>query len=99
MTSQHLSGDLSQTSLLAPPEIGLSGVGFGLGVGVMLDPARAQILRTKGSYYWSGIANTSFFVDPHEKLMGLFFTQVKTANRFYPFQRDFRVAVYQALNE
>ena len=99
MTSQHLSGDLSQTSLLAPPEIGLTGIGYGLGVGVVLDPAQAQIVGTKGSYFWSGIANTSFFVDPQEKLIGLFLTQVKTANRFYPFQRDFRVAVYQALND
>lgn len=97
MTSQHLLKDLSQISLDNPYTIGLAGIGYGLGVGVMLDPAQAQILGTKGDYFWSGLANTSFFIDPQEQLIGLFLTQVHSSHQSYSFQRDFRVAVYQAL--
>lgn len=97
MISQQLVGDLSQVGLNARHALGLTGIGYGLGVGLMLDPARAQILGTKGDYFWSGLANTSFFIDPQEQLIGIFLTQVKSSIRIYPFQRDFRVAVYQAL--
>lgn len=97
MTSQNLSSHLAQMGLNARHEMGLSGIGYGLGVGVMLDPAQAQVLGTKGDYFWSGLANTSFFIDPKEQLIGLFLTQVKSTSTIYSFQRDFRVAVYQAL--
>lgn len=97
MTSQHLSGSLAQVGLHARHEMGLAGIGYGLGVGIMLDPAQAQVLGSKGDYFWSGLANTSFFIDPQENVIGIFLTQVKSADRLYSFQRDFRVAVYQAL--
>lgn len=97
MTSQHLPSNLSLIGLHARHEMGLSGIGYGLGVGIMLDPTQAQVLGSKGDYFWSGLANTSFFVDPKEQLIGLFLTQVKSATSIYSFQRDFRVAVYQAL--
>jgi CubicO group peptidase (beta-lactamase class C family) len=99
MTSQNLPGDLAHIGLNGQRQygMGLSGVGYGLGVGIMLNPAQAQILGTKGDYFWYGIANTSFFIDPQEKIIGIFLTQVKSSTRDYSFQRDFRVAVYQAL--
>lgn len=97
MTSQNLTGSLAQVGLNVRHEMGLSGIGYGLGVGIMLDPAQAQVLGTKGDYFWSGLANTSFFIDPQENLIGLFLTQVKSMTRIYSFQRDFRVAIYQAL--
>ncbi|KRB85277.1 hypothetical protein ASE00_00225 [Sphingomonas sp. Root710] len=49
--------------LLTPIE----GVGYGMGVGVLLDPARAQYhggTIGKGSYYWGGLYGTWFWVDP-----------------------------------
>ena len=97
MTAQHLTGDLAHVSLDASREMGLTGIGYGLGVGIVLDPAQAQILGSKGDYFWGGLANTSFFVNPEEKLIGLFLTQVKSSTQLYSFQKDFRVAVYQAL--
>lgn len=97
MTSSHLTGNLAQLGLNAHHEIGLAGIGYGLGVGIMLNPAQAQVLGSKGDYFWSGLANTSFFIDPQENLIGIFLTQVKSTTRIYSFQRDFRVAVYQAL--
>ncbi len=96
MTSQHLSSDLAHIGLDAKLPLGLRGISYGLGVGIMLDPAQAQVLGTKGDYFWSGLANTSFFIDPQEQLIGLFLTQVQSSIPC-SFQNDFRVAVYQAL--
>ncbi|WP_068471452.1 serine hydrolase domain-containing protein [Candidatus Protochlamydia phocaeensis] len=97
MTTNHLAGDLGQFSQEGiSHEISPEGIGFGLGVAVMLDPAKAQILGTPGEYSWNGMASTSFFIDPKEELIGIFLTQVMPSHH-YSFQRDFRVAVYQSL--
>ena len=41
-------------------ETGYRGVGFGLGVAVTLDPARAGMPGTAGEYSWGGAASTYF---------------------------------------
>ncbi|WP_224248809.1 serine hydrolase domain-containing protein [Hyalangium gracile] len=50
-------------------------VGFGLGFGVQGDPTRTKDLGPVGSYFWSGIFNTTFWVDPQAKLIGIVLTQ------------------------
>jgi CubicO group peptidase (beta-lactamase class C family) len=45
----------------------LAGVGYGMGVGIVLDPARADFnggTIGAGSYYWGGVHGTWFWVDP-----------------------------------
>jgi CubicO group peptidase (beta-lactamase class C family) len=44
------------------------GMSFGLGVGIIEDPAAAQSARRKGAYGWAGIYGTEFWVDPDAKL-------------------------------
>jgi CubicO group peptidase (beta-lactamase class C family) len=51
------------------------GVGFGLGFGVVIDPARAGMLASVGDYSWGGAASTSFWVDPVEDVTCVFMTQ------------------------
>ncbi|MGH2518801.1 MAG: serine hydrolase domain-containing protein, partial [Chloroflexota bacterium] len=56
-----------------PPRVGQ---GFGLGFGVLLDPARAGIIGTPGEISWGGAASTAFFVSPRDELVGLLMTQL-----------------------
>jgi CubicO group peptidase (beta-lactamase class C family) len=45
----------------------LEGVGYGMGVGVVLDPAHADLnggAIGAGSFYWGGVHGTWFWVDP-----------------------------------
>jgi CubicO group peptidase (beta-lactamase class C family) len=70
--------------------------GFGLGVSVLMDPARAQTLGSPGNFGWSGAANTNFWVDPRENLLGILMLQFMPSDA-YPVVTDFRNLVYQAL--
>jgi CubicO group peptidase (beta-lactamase class C family) len=49
-----------------------------------------------GAYEWGGAANTEFWVDPQEELIGILMTQFMPPFRF-PLTDDFRVLVYQAI--
>jgi CubicO group peptidase (beta-lactamase class C family) len=73
------------------------GAGFGLGFQVVTDVAAQQRLGSVGTFDWSGAASTSFFIDPHEQLIGIAMTQK------FPFDArlavEFRTAVYQAIVE
>ncbi len=48
MASNHLNGDLAAMGTPRFAETTYTGIGFGLGFSVMLDPARAQIVGTPG---------------------------------------------------
>ncbi len=96
MTTNHLPTDLANFSVPGFSETSLSGIGFGLGFAVMLDPAKANILGTPGEFGWGGGANTLFFVDPKEKLISILLMQLLPSTA-YQIRREFRVAVYQSL--
>ena len=70
--------------------------GHGLGGFVILDPANTQVIISPGSWGWSGAANTYFWVDFQEDLIGLQFTQYQPYG-IHGFHADFRNLVYQAL--
>jgi CubicO group peptidase (beta-lactamase class C family) len=61
------------------------GVGFGLGVHVIVDPVRAQLPVSAGEFGWGGLASTAFWVDPVEDLVVIFLTQLVPSTTF-----DFR---------
>jgi CubicO group peptidase (beta-lactamase class C family) len=74
-----------------------AGEAYGLGVRVVTDAAARNTMLSDGSFGWSGAFNTHFFIDPHERLIGIFMTQ----SAFYPqrqqVREDFETAVMQAL--
>ncbi|MFF8943029.1 serine hydrolase domain-containing protein [Streptomyces sp. NPDC014864] len=89
MTSNHLPGNADLRSFGSRPahdEPGNDGVGFGLGVSVVIDPERTQAPSGLGTFGWSGVATTTFWVDPGRDLTLQFMTQVrpKRSLRIFP---------------
>ena len=74
------------------------GVGFGLGVAVVLDAAPGRMLSAEGEYSWGGAASTAFFVDPASGLTVSFFTQLLPSSA-HPIRSQLRQLVYQALQD
>jgi CubicO group peptidase (beta-lactamase class C family) len=70
--------------------------GFGLGVSVLMDLGQSSVLGSVGNYGWGGAANTNFWVDPQEEIIGLLMLQYMPSDT-YPVVTDFRNQVYQAL--
>ena len=75
------------------------GQSFGLGAGVITDPAQAGVSSSKGEYSWGGIANTKFWIDPEEELGVVFMAQVVGTPHSDRHRFDLKVATYQALTE
>jgi len=96
MTTNHLPGDLAAMGRPRFAETTYEGIGFGLGVSVMLDPARARIMGSPGEYAWGGAASTAFWIDPVEELIVLLLTQL-TPSSSYLLRRELRVLGYQAI--
>ncbi|MEZ4672932.1 MAG: serine hydrolase domain-containing protein [Caldilineaceae bacterium] len=98
MTSNHMpnNSDLAGMGMPVFSETTYSGIGFGLGVSVMLNPARAQILGSPGEYAWGGAASTAFWVDPVEEQIVIFLTQLRPSST-YPIRRELRVLTYGAI--
>ena len=84
MTSNHV-GDL-----FAP------GMGFGLGFSVRLDLGEAGELGSLGDYGWGGAYHTTYWVDPAERLVVVYFTQVIPASGLDDHQK-LRALVHGAL--
>ena len=98
MTTNHLPGDLADMGQPTFNETTYEGIGFGLGVSVMLDPAKAKVMGTPGEYAWGGYASTAFWIDPKEDMTVIFLTQLIPSSA-YPIRRELRVLTYQALVE
>ncbi len=96
MTTNHMPGDLADMGRPRFAEMPFAGIGFGLGVSVLLDPAKARILGSPGEYAWGGMASTAFWADPAEDMIVLLLTQLMPSSA-YPIRRELRVLTYQAL--
>jgi len=74
------------------------GQSYGLGFGVITDPAQSQVISSQGEYSWGGIANTKFWIDPEEDLVVILMAQVIGAPYSDRLRFDLKVATYQALS-
>jgi CubicO group peptidase (beta-lactamase class C family) len=52
------------------------GYGFGLGGGVLTDPAKSADGLSIGAWMWGGADGTVFFIDPQEDLIGILMIQL-----------------------
>ncbi len=97
MTRNHLPGGADMAGFGNPIGGQLErGVGFGLGVSVLIDPAAYKVTSSVGEYGWGGAASTVFWVDPAEELTVLFFTQLLPSTT-YPIRRELKQLVYSAI--
>ena len=95
MTADHL-GPLYLPSLQrGAPYLPGPGYGFGLGFAVRLEDGGNPLPGSKGDYFWAGLFGTYFFVDPKERLIGVFMTQSPGGRTYYA--QLFRNAVYASL--
>jgi len=61
---------------LNPDQQSGRGQGFGLGFGILRNPAQAERIGSVGEASWSGAANTFFWIDLQEELVYMVWTQL-----------------------
>ena len=74
----------------------MDGLGFGLGGGVVLEPARTSMAGSVGDFGWGGMASTYFWTDPEERLTCIYFTQLIPSSS-YPNRAELKALVHGAL--
>jgi CubicO group peptidase (beta-lactamase class C family) len=101
-------GELDGVRLLSPLSVELmtsnhvgalyqeGNFGFGLGFEIVVDAGRAARPAAPGSYGWGGAYHSRYFVDPREKMVGVFFSQI-LPSRGLDLQDKWRVLAYQAI--
>jgi len=94
MTCNHLPVELFPISYEGMEP--MLGMGFGLGFGVMLNPAQSGMMGSIGDHGWGGFAETYFWIDPQEEMIAILMSQYQPSQT-YPIRKEFRTAVYQAL--
>ncbi|MDO8699607.1 MAG: serine hydrolase domain-containing protein [Rhodoferax sp.] len=93
MTADHLGTiavNTGASTALLPP-----GHGFGLGFAVRKDLGVAAVPGSVGMYFWSGMAGTTFFVDPAEDMFAILMLQAPNQREYY--RMLFRDLVYATL--
>ena len=98
MAVNHLPGNQDMAGMGQPiwSESSAEGIGYGLGMAVVIDAPTTQLIRSNGEYFWGGAASTAFWIDPAEEMFVVFMTQL-TPSSFYPIRGELRVATYLAL--
>ncbi|HRO58236.1 MAG TPA: serine hydrolase domain-containing protein [Burkholderiaceae bacterium] len=91
MSADHL-GAIPVSSPLLPP-----GHGFGLGFAVRTQSGVASTPGSVGQYFWSGIAGTTFWVDPQEKLYAIL--MIQAPGQRVRLRQMFRSLVYAAIDD
>ncbi len=73
------------------------GHGYGLGVGVRMEPGLSPVPGSPGDFYWGGALGPYFWVDPIEKLSVVFMLQELNVQIRTRYRALLRALVYQAL--
>lgn len=69
---------------------------FGLGFGITTEKGSAQLPTPAGVFEWGGAFSTTYWVDPKEKLIGVFYRQLWHST-IGEIGNKFKVLTYQAL--
>ncbi|WP_137919102.1 serine hydrolase domain-containing protein [Hydrogenophaga sp. 2FB] len=78
MTADHLGRAIAIDNALLPP-----GHSFGLGFAVRTAAGEAPVPGSVGTYHWSGIGGTHFFVDPALEMFAIFMAQAPNQRIHY----------------
>lgn len=87
MTTDHLPVGVSSRK---------PGAGFGLGFSVLKDLGARGALGTEGEFAWGGAYHSTYWVDPAEELVVVYFTQLIPANGLDDHAK-LRALIYQAI--
>ena len=71
---------------------------FGLGFQISTEKSSGRNLAQAGTYGWGGAFATSYWVDPKEKMVLLFYRQLRNTTHGDVVEK-FRGLVYQAIND
>jgi len=71
---------------------------FGLGFAVVTDKSSARTPANEGTFSWGGAFATSYWVDPKENMVYLFYRQLQNTTKGEMAEK-FRTLVYQAIND
>jgi CubicO group peptidase (beta-lactamase class C family) len=77
-------------------DINLGDNKFGLGFQLLTEKGSAAVPAQEGTYSWGGAFSTSYWVDPKEKMVLLFYRQLQNSTHGDVVEK-FRALVYQAL--
>lgn len=75
---------------------GEQGLGFGLGFAVVQDVEKQGSRSKAGEYFWGGMANTIFWIDPSYNTVAIFMTNILPSG-LYPLRDELRDRVYSAI--
>jgi CubicO group peptidase (beta-lactamase class C family) len=79
-------------------DLGLGANKFGLGFGITTEKGSAILPTPEGVFDWGGAFATTYWADPKEKLIGIFYRQLwKTTHG--EAASKFKVLTYQAIND
>ena len=97
MSTNHLNASISAGGNGETPALNdaLRGFGFGLGFGLVVDPAAGGVIGSVGEFNWGGAAGTVFWIDPVEEIVVVSMIQLMSSP--WPLRSDLKVATYQAL--
>jgi CubicO group peptidase (beta-lactamase class C family) len=70
---------------------------FGLGFGITTEKGSAVLPTREGTFEWGGMFNTTYWVDPKEKLIGLIYRNIWPTS-WGNLGNLYKVLVYQAMN-
>jgi CubicO group peptidase (beta-lactamase class C family) len=89
MVSNH-TGDMVNGQFGRPAR----GMGFGLGMQMVLDPVAADLAVSKNAFSWPGGSGVSFWVEPEEELVSIYMIQGGSGAEL---RRAFEFAIRQAI--
>lgn len=96
MRRNFLDGDIASLGAESFMEMPMRGMGFGIGGGVLLDPALARMPGSVGDFGWGGMASTYFWTDPVHELTVVYLTQLVPSSS-YPNRVELKALVQGAL--
>lgn len=91
MRSNH-TGDMVNGQFGRPAR----GMGFGLSMQVVEDPIAADLRVSKGAYGWAGGSGVSFWIEPQEQIVSIYFVQGGSGGAL---RQEFENAIRQAIVE
>lgn len=97
MSSNHLPASLMTGEFFIGPERIRPGMGWGYDCAVFTDPATADEIVGKGTFFWLGAADTWFWIDPANEIVFVGMTQHMIGPNQPNVEQISRPAVYQAL--